>query len=385
MSSSNILSTNVDKPNVKVETSPLHLWNVYDRNSGRFVIVPSKVLLSSPEQYLVPAVDPQTGKHTFSSIKSARKVAGRETQCVLTDSKTHLFQISGGVLTHNTGGGKSVMQRNVVFHCIAHPNQIKMFGIDLKRVELSVYEKYSNAILGVATTLEDAVEILRFSQETMMDRYSDMEQAGVQNFLDLPEPGCAILVMVDEAGELLDMSAPAKAIADNTIMPSIEHGTTGLARDVQVGDHVLGEDNKWHTVLDRYEPKKQKQYSFNVQACNLNKIIAANKTENVENTSVTAEVSNSIESVTVGSEHLWTIITIMCENTVDWLKNNKIKYNIIKNNDSGSLNCEVQAVLKSRGLKYYDLIEATVTSKQISWFTQHYSDIPIMLYKDSVE
>lgn len=385
MSSSNILSTSVGKPNVKVESSPLHLWNVYDKNSERFVIVPSKVLLSNPEQYLIPTVDPQTGSHVFSGIKTVKKSNSKLTQCVLTDSKTHLFQISSGVLTHNTGGGKSVMQRNVVFHCIAHPNQIKMFGIDLKRVELSVYEKYSNAILGVATTLEDAVEILRFSQETMMDRYSDMEQAGVQNFLDLPEPGCAILVMVDEAGELLDMSAPAKAIADNTIMPSIEHGTTGLAREVQIGDHVLGEDNKWHTVLDRYEPKKQKQYSFNVQACNLNRIIAVNKTENVENSSITAEVSNSIENVTVGGEHLWTIITIMCENTVDWLKSNKIKYNVIKNSDAGSLNCEVQAVLKSRGLKYYDLIEATVTSKQISWFTRHYSDIPIMLYKDSAK
>ena len=370
---------------VEVESSPLHLWNVYDKNSKRFVIVPSKVLLNNPEQYLIPTVDPKTGDHVFSRIKTVEKSDSKLTQCVLTDSKTHLFQISGGVLTHNTGGGKSVMQRNVVFHCIAHPNQIKMFGIDLKRVELSVYEKYSNAILGVATTLEDAIEILRFSQETMMDRYSDMEKAGVQNFLDLPEPGCAILVMVDEAGELLDMSAPAKAIADTTIMPSIEHGTTGLARDIQVGDHVLGEDNKLHTVLDRYEPKKQKQYSFNVQACNLNKIIGINNAENVENANVTAEVSNSVENVTVGGEHLWTIITIMCENTVDWLKNNKIKYNIIKNNDASSLNREVQAVLKSRGLKYYDLIEATVTSKQISWFTQHYSDIPIMLYKDSVE
>lgn len=370
---------------VKVESSPLHLWNVYDKDSRRFVIVPSKILLSNPNQYLIPTVDPQTGRHVFSRIKTVKKTDSKLTQCVLTDSKTHLFQISGGVLTHNTGGGKSVMQRNVVFHCIAHPNQIKMFGIDLKRVELSVYEKYSNAILGVATTLEDAVEILRFSQETMMDRYSDMEQAGVQNFLDLPEPGCAILVMVDEAGELLDMSAPAKAIADNTIMPSLEHGTTGLARDVQVGDHVLGEDNKWHTVTNRYEPKKQKQYSFNVRACNLNRIVAANKTENVENTSVSAEVSNSIENVTVGGEHLWTIITIVCENSINWVESNKIKYDIIKNNDTGSLNREVQAVLKSRGIKYYDLIEATVTSKQISWFIQHYPDVPIMLYKDSVE
>lgn len=370
---------------VRVESSPLHLWNVYDKNSKRFVIVPSKILLSSPEQYLIPTVDPKTGDHVFSRIKTVEKSDSKLTQCVLTDSKTHLFQISGGILTHNTGGGKSVMQRNVVFHCIAHPNQIKMFGIDLKRVELSVYEKYSNAILGVATTLEDAIEILRFSQETMMDRYSDMEKAGVQNFLDLPEPGCAILVMVDEAGELLDMSAPAKAIADTTIMPSIEHGTTGLARDIQVGDHVLGEDNKLHTVLDRYEPKKQKQYSFNVQACNLNKIIGVNNAENVENANVTAEVSNSVENVTVGGEHLWTIITIMCENTVDWLKNNKIKYDIIKNNDASSLNREVQVVLKSRGLRYYDLIEATVTSKQIAWFKKHYSDVPIMLYKDSVE
>jgi len=79
-------------------------------------------------------------------------------------------------------------------------------GIDLKKVELSVWRKYSNVVLGVATELEDALTVLRFAQQTMMKRYAEMEQLGYNNFLDLPEKGQALLVMVDEAGELLGSS-----------------------------------------------------------------------------------------------------------------------------------------------------------------------------------
>lgn len=114
-----------------------------------------------------------------------------------------------GIPTHNcgsTGGGKSVLQRLAVFHCIAHSADIKFLGIDLKMVELSPYTVFSDTVLGIAITLEDAVEILRFGKEQMMKRYNQMQKAGVNNFADLPNHGPAILIMVDECGQLLDMS-----------------------------------------------------------------------------------------------------------------------------------------------------------------------------------
>lgn len=89
-------------------------------------------------------------------------------------------------------------------------------------MELNAYKKYTDVVLGIATTLEDAVEILKFAQETMMNRYAEMEEAGKNNFLGMENAGSALLVMIDEAGELLDTSAPAKALAASTYVPTME-------------------------------------------------------------------------------------------------------------------------------------------------------------------
>lgn len=102
----------------------------------------------------------------------------------------------GAFVTHN-----SVLQRNIVFACILRPESWSFVGVDLKKVELTPYIRYSNVVLGVATTLENAVEVLRFAQQTMMKRYEMMTQLEVKNFLDLPEKGRALLVMVDEYAE----------------------------------------------------------------------------------------------------------------------------------------------------------------------------------------
>lgn len=99
-----------------------------------------------------------------------------------------------------TGGGKSVLQQNILTACLLRPKHWIPLGIDLKRVELSRYRAYG---MNVATELEDALEYLRFAQATMMARYAEMEKTGHNNFLDLQDAGQALLVMVDEAGELL--------------------------------------------------------------------------------------------------------------------------------------------------------------------------------------
>lgn len=98
-----------------------------------------------------------------------------------------------------TGGGKSVAQRNIVFHCIQHSDRWRFLGVDLKRVELKPYKKFENVVLGIATELADGVEVMRFANQEMMDRYKVMEDLGVNNYMDLSNPPKSLLVMVDEA------------------------------------------------------------------------------------------------------------------------------------------------------------------------------------------
>lgn len=112
------------------------------------------------------------------------------------------------LIAGTTGSGKSVIQRNIVFHVIQHSEQMVFLGIDLKKVELGPYKEYQPAVMGVGTSLEDAVEILRYVNKVMYDRYQKMEDSKVKNFADYinPESGKPdkfILLMIDEAAIFL--------------------------------------------------------------------------------------------------------------------------------------------------------------------------------------
>ena len=159
------------------------------------------MLTEGTENFRVPSVNGE-----WYRISSTRKVEAQPVQCISVDSEDHLYAIDDGILTHNTGGGKSVLQRNILFSIIAHSKDIKFLGIDLKQVELSGYTIFKDACLGVGTTLEDALVILNFANDTMQQRYSEMKKTGKNDFKTIPGHGPAILVMVDEAGQLLDMS-----------------------------------------------------------------------------------------------------------------------------------------------------------------------------------
>ena len=255
-----------------------HLWTVWSLNDARLETLPwREIEHRGIDSFLVPT---RTG---WARIVSARQVPAEPVRCIRVDDPTHLYELENGVYSHNTGGGKSVLQRNVVFHVIAHAKEIKMIGIDLKMVELSAYLPYKNAIIAIATNLDDAVEVLRFAQESMMNRYSDMKVAGHNNFLDMENAGSALLVMIDEAGELLDSSSPAKALEDDTPVPSLEdRRTIGALRP---GDHVIGEDGEWHRVIETYEPTEQDAYAITVRR----------------------DRDAKEETLIAGEEHLWTV------------------------------------------------------------------------------
>lgn len=138
-------------------------------------------------------------------LKCINKIEPSASRCIAVDSSDRLFAAGGefgfGALTHN-----SVIQNTILTSAIMRPDDWRVLCIDLKRVELSDYRKYSNVVLGVATELEDALTVLRFAQATMMKRYTEMEQVGVKNFRNMPNHGPSLMVMVDELGELVSAS-----------------------------------------------------------------------------------------------------------------------------------------------------------------------------------
>lgn len=133
-------------------------------------------------------------------IKNIKEIEPVESNCISVDSNDKLFAIGkqANLLTHN-----SVSQQNIIISCLLRPKNWVILGIDLKRVELTRFKQFG---VKVATDLETAVEFLRFAQAVMMKRYERMEESGVNDFEDLPEPLQALMVMIDEAGELLSPS-----------------------------------------------------------------------------------------------------------------------------------------------------------------------------------
>lgn len=114
------------------------------------------------------------------------------------------------LVTGTTGGGKSTIQRNIIFHCIQHSDRWRFLGIDVKKVELSQYVEYDPVVMGIGTSVADGLEIIRYANEEMMNRYEQMKENKVNHFSNLAEVPYALMVMVDETYMFLAQS-PAKS------------------------------------------------------------------------------------------------------------------------------------------------------------------------------
>lgn len=212
----------------------------------------------------------------LASIKEIESVPSR---CIEVSGDRKLFAIGQPgqqVLSHN-----SVAQRNIIHGCIMRPDHWRFLGIDLKRVELSSYRAYSNVVLGVATILEHALEVLRFAQQTMMTRYTDLEQLGYNNFLALPEAGPALLVMVDEATELLSLSG-VKALVGSTLVKYWD-GSFHTLESVELGDILEDAEGRPAKVLDKYAPLKEQCYRL----------------------AITSDRTGKTEELVSGYQHYW--------------------------------------------------------------------------------
>lgn len=215
-------------------------------------------------------------------LRRITEITPIESRCIEVNSDNRLFAAGGekgnSFITHN-----SVVQRNIILSTILRPDNWRFLGIDLKKVELSGFRKYSNVVLGIATTLDDALTVLRFAQETMMKRYAELEQLGLNNFLDLPEKGQALMVMVDELGELLTPSG-VKALSEHTIIPKAD-GTLTTMKKLNIGDIILDNYSQPCTVTKKYTPQKQDKYDM----------------------MITSDTTKKTEKIVSGSEHNWAV------------------------------------------------------------------------------
>lgn len=209
-------------------------------------------------------------------LASIKAIEPEESHCISVGSADKLFAIGeqGTLLTHN-----SVAQQNIIFSCLLRPEHWVLLGIDLKRVELTRFREYG---VNVAVDVPTAVDFLRFAQAVMMKRYTRMEDAGVNDFQDLPVPGQALLVMADEAGELLSPSG-SKALSEHTVIPT-PNGTTTM-KELKVGDTILDNYGKPTTVKDKYEPEEQTHFKL----------------------SISSDKSGKSEDIIAGAEHLWVV------------------------------------------------------------------------------
>lgn len=107
------------------------------------------------------------------------------------------------LLAGSCGSGKSVVQRNIIFHCIQNPDKWSVIGIDLKRVELAEYKKYDSTVESIATTIQESFDAIEDVHQRMFDRYELMEKQGVNNYQDLKETPRAVMLVIDELYVLL--------------------------------------------------------------------------------------------------------------------------------------------------------------------------------------
>lgn len=146
---------------------------------------------------------------------------------VLWDVRTNAHMLLSGA----TGSGKSAVVRNIISHCIAHSDKWDMVGVDLAKVD---FFPYSDHMVEVFYTIEDALGALQHLKEIVMQRYTLMEDQGVNHFTELDDPPKAIMFIVSELGSLIVEGAEYKQFGQDINMLLVDVTRLGRAAGVHL-------------------------------------------------------------------------------------------------------------------------------------------------------
>ena len=101
------------------------------------------------------------------------------------------------------GGGKSIIQRVIFAHCVAHNDEWEVMGLD-SRGGLKYLENYPKTTSSVNSTLQEVADSLTRALAVIADRYQEIERIGGLTYKDIIvnletlEPVRSIMIFVDE-------------------------------------------------------------------------------------------------------------------------------------------------------------------------------------------
>lgn len=112
---------------------------------------------------------------------------------------SHLM-IVGGV-----GSSRTIAMRNIIKHASEFPERYVTYGVDLSRIEFTPYLKYPFGMAGIATTIDETLNLLQGIEEEIKQRTDHFERSNVMNIKDI-EGYHHIIVMIDEAMDLFSLT-----------------------------------------------------------------------------------------------------------------------------------------------------------------------------------
>lgn len=137
-----------------------------------------------------------SSKDTYSEIPLGVLRDGSELKWTVNESP-HIF------VCGSTGSGKSILARTILKYASSFKEEYEVYGIDLKRVELSPYADNGH-IKELATDREQALEILEKVEGKLRDTYKNMDESNVISYKKLSVPPKVTIVLVDELSQLTE-------------------------------------------------------------------------------------------------------------------------------------------------------------------------------------
>ena len=130
----------------------------------------------------------------------------------------NIFSMPHLLVAGATGSGKSVFLHNAIIS-LATGGGVCFRMIDLKRVELSVYNGCNFLAGNVITGAAGADTALQFEVEEMQRRYSLMERHNVRNYSQLPDKHklLARIIVIDELADLM-LNRDTRKSVENSIV-----------------------------------------------------------------------------------------------------------------------------------------------------------------------
>lgn len=149
------------------------------------------------------------------------------------------------LIAGRSGSGKSIAIRNLIFHCLLHPEQFSLVSVNLKAEEFPFFGKYNDVILKHVETLEDAFGVVQYANLLFRERYAAMEKAGVNNYTELPTKEKTTIVILDEVYYLFG-EYPNDTDTERQVKKQIQQKILEIAR--------LGRAAGVHLVLSTQTP-----------------------------------------------------------------------------------------------------------------------------------